>query len=68
MTMNDKSLKLLSRDVAHRKISGVCAGLAQYTSSPVWMWEAGFVVATFMGGIGVIAYIVLTIMMPLGES
>lgn len=69
MTVNDNSsLKLLSRDIAHKKISGVCAGLAKYTSTPVWMWEAGFIVASFMGGIGVVAYIALAILMPIGEE
>ena len=68
MTDNDKSLNQLSRDIAHRKISGVCAGFAKYTSTPLWVWEAGFIVAAFMGGIGVVAYIALTMLMPVETS
>lgn len=68
MIVDDRALKRLSRDLTHRKISGVCAGFAKYTATPVWLWEAGFVIATFFGGLGLIAYVALTVLMPVEEE
>lgn len=68
MIFNDKPSMTLSRDIAHRKISGVCAGFSRYTATPVWLWEVAFVIATFFGGLGLFAYIALTLFMPVDKS
>ena len=49
----------------HGVLTGVCAGLAYYTSIPVEIIRLAFVVATLMGfGGGILVYIALFLIMP----
>ena len=49
----------------HGVLTGVCAGLAYYTSIPVEIIRLAFVVATLMGfGGGILIYIALVLIMP----
>jgi phage shock protein PspC (stress-responsive transcriptional regulator) len=84
----DGQPRRLYRDLAHRKIAGVCAGLAQYFMvNPLWI-RLGFVAAVFfklllntmslrhiyfgnnleIGGLAVIAYVILWIVLPKRED
>ncbi len=56
----------LERSATNRAISGVCGGLAEYLQvDATWIRLLFVIVAVFTAGIGVLAYIVLLILMPL---
>jgi phage shock protein PspC (stress-responsive transcriptional regulator) len=63
--MNDepkfRDLKKSSVDI---KLAGVCGGFGEYTPLPSWMWRVIFLVSLFIGGLGLITYVVLWICMP----
>ncbi|WP_117234572.1 envelope stress response membrane protein PspC [Vibrio maerlii] len=54
----------LYRDVENRKLTGVCAGLANYFGIEVWLVRILFMSAALLGGLFlvVLAYIALTLM------
>jgi len=56
--------KKLYRDEFHKKIGGVCAGLAEYFTVDVNIVRVLFVLAFFLHGGGLIVYIVLWIALP----
>ena len=56
--------KRLVRSKTDRQISGVCAGLAQYFDIDPTIVRLIFVVASLMGGPGLLLYIVLAIVVP----
>lgn len=61
--------RLLRRRLDNRVIAGVCSGLADYFGIDPILVRLAFVVITFAGGAGVLAYIILWIVMtpaPLG--
>jgi len=63
--------RLLRRRLDNRVIAGVCSGLADYFGIDPILVRLAFVVITFAGGAGVLAYIILWIVMtpaPLGTS
>jgi phage shock protein C len=63
--------RLLRRRLDNRVIAGVCSGLADYFAIDPILVRLAFVVITFAGGAGVLAYIILWIVMtpaPLGTS
>jgi phage shock protein C len=47
-----------------KKLFGVCSGLANYLDLDPTIVRVGFVLAVVLGGVGVLAYIVLAIVMP----
>jgi phage shock protein C len=55
----------LERSNTNRVIAGVCGGIAEYLAVDATLVRVAFVVLAFFGGIGVLAYIVLLILMPL---
>ena len=55
----------LERSNANRVIAGVCGGIAEYLAVDPTLVRVVFVVLGFFGGIGLLAYIVLLILMPL---
>lgn len=56
----------LERSTANRVIGGVCGGIAEYLQVDVTLVRVFFVVATFLtAGLGLLAYIVLLVLMPL---
>ena len=57
--------KRLYRSRTNRIIWGVCGGLAEYFNLDPAIIRVIFVILTFMGGLGVIAYIVLAIVTPM---
>ena len=54
----------LTRDMSHKKIAGVCAGLARYLQVDPVLIRLIFLVLAISTGIGFIAYIVGWIIMP----
>src|ERR1041384_3557548 len=58
----------LMRDMQHKKIAGVCAGLANYFGVDAVLVRLIFLVLAFSTGIGFIAYIVAWIVMPKDTS
>ena len=54
----------LYRDEQHKKIGGVCAGLAEYFNVDVSLVRVLFLVAMFAGGGGFLAYVILWVVVP----
>lgn len=56
----------LERSTTNRVVGGVCGGIAEYLQVDVTLVRVFFVVATFLtAGLGLLAYIVLLVLMPL---
>ncbi|MCB0490933.1 MAG: PspC domain-containing protein [Cyclobacteriaceae bacterium] len=47
-----------------KKLFGVCSGLANYLDIDPTLMRALFVIAVLMAGTGILAYIVLSFIMP----
>jgi signal transduction histidine kinase/phage shock protein PspC (stress-responsive transcriptional regulator) len=59
----------LWRDPEHGLVAGVCAGLAERLGVDPLLLRAAFVAATAAGGVGVVAYAVLWLLLPaVGED
>jgi phage shock protein PspC (stress-responsive transcriptional regulator) len=56
-----KRLRLSRSD---RKIAGVCGGLGEFLDVDPVLFRAVFVVLTFVGGVGILFYIALWLVMP----
>ncbi|MCE5346172.1 MAG: PspC domain-containing protein [Bacteroidales bacterium] len=52
------------RDTDHRIIGGVCSGMGAYWNIEPWIVRIIFIVITMMGGLGVLVYIILYIVLP----
>ena len=52
------------RDPDHRMIGGVCAGMAVYWNMDPWIVRLIFVVITMLGGLGLLIYLILYIVLP----
>jgi len=59
------ALQQLKRSMTDRWIGGVCGGLAEMTNMPSWTWRILFVLSILLHGLGVLAYILLWIFIPL---
>ncbi len=60
--------KRLERDMANRKIAGVCAGLANYLNIDVTLIRIVLLTMVIAGGFGLIGYLIAWIAMPKGMS
>jgi phage shock protein PspC (stress-responsive transcriptional regulator) len=58
-------MKRLQRSDEDRKIAGVCAGLGEYFELDPVFFRLFFLFSILFGGLGVIAYLVLWILVPL---
>jgi len=58
----------LHRCLTDRVLAGVCGGIAEYLSVDPSLVRIAFVVATLWGGIGLLLYIVLAIILPAEDS
>jgi phage shock protein C len=56
--------KKLYRSAKDRMLGGVCAGLAQYFNIDPTLVRVLFVVILFLGGSGILAYIILWVVVP----
>lgn len=54
----------LYRNIKDGKIGGVCSGLADYFDLDVVLFRAIFLISLFMGGLGLLIYIVLWLITP----
>ena len=59
------ALNGLNRCVDDRWIGGVCGGLAKFTGMDTWLWRLLFSLTFLAGGIGLIIYLLLWILVPL---
>ena len=62
--IEDRKFRDLKKSAVDVKIAGVCGGFGEYTPLPSWMWRVIFLVSLFIGGLGLITYIILWICMP----
>jgi phage shock protein PspC (stress-responsive transcriptional regulator) len=59
-----RSLQYLRRSTRDPVLGGVCAGLAESTSLPAWLWRTLFVLLTISAGVGIVLYLVLWALVP----
>jgi phage shock protein PspC (stress-responsive transcriptional regulator) len=59
-----RSLQYLRRSSRDPVIGGVCAGLAESTSLPAWLWRTLFVMLAITVGVGIVLYLVLWALVP----
>ena len=52
------------RDPDHRIIGGVCAGMGAYWDLDPWIMRAIFIALIFAGGLGILVYLILYIVLP----
>ncbi|AKD05285.1 PspC domain-containing protein [Pontibacter korlensis] len=60
----ENKVRKLFRDPDDKKLAGVCSGIAKYFGVDVAVIRLLFLVSIFLGGFGILAYIVLWIAMP----
>ena len=58
-------MKKLYRLSGDRKIAGVCAGLGEHFDIDPVIIRLFFLVSVFFGGLGVLAYVIMWILVPL---
>lgn len=61
-------MRRLYRSGEERKIAGVCAGLGEYFDLDPVFFRLFFLFSILFGGIGVIAYVMLWVLVPLREG
>lgn len=54
-----------TRSSDDRWLAGVCGGLAEHTGVPSWVFRLAFVTTTLLGGLGLIAYALMWVFVPL---
>jgi len=59
--------KKLTKSRVDRKVAGVCGGIAEFFEIDVTVIRILWIIFTFMGGSGLLAYIVCALVMPEGE-
>ena len=47
----------MERPASGRVLAGVAAAIAEHTNTQTWLVRLGFVIATFFGGFGILAYL-----------
>ena len=57
-------MRKLTKSNSNRVISGVCGGLAEFSGIDVTLVRVGWVLFTFFGGSGIIAYIICALLIP----
>jgi phage shock protein C len=60
--------KRLMRSSRDKKIAGVCAGLAEYFDLDPTIIRVVWLLAIFLGGTGVLAYLILWIVLPVAPA
>ena len=59
--------KKLTKSRTNRKLAGVCGGIAKFFDVDVTVIRILWVLATFLGGSGLLAYIICALLMPEGD-
>jgi phage shock protein PspC (stress-responsive transcriptional regulator) len=57
----------LRRSGTEKMAGGVCGGLAEYSGIDPLLWRVGFVALTVLGGSGLLIYLMLWVLMPMGD-
>ena len=57
----------LRRSGTEKMAGGVCGGLAEYSGIDALLWRVGFVALTVLGGSGLLIYLMLWVLMPMGD-
>jgi phage shock protein PspC (stress-responsive transcriptional regulator) len=60
-----ETLKRMGRSDNDQMLGGVCAGIAETTETPPWLWRAGALLSLVFYGTGIPIYVVLWLVMPL---
>jgi signal transduction histidine kinase/phage shock protein PspC (stress-responsive transcriptional regulator) len=55
----------VTRSESDRWIGGVAGGLAEHFSAPAWIFRAAFILTSLAGGVGVVAYALMWVFLPL---
>ena len=63
-----RNLREMRKSAQDKKIAGICGGFGEYTPLPSWLWRVIFLTSLFVGGVGLIAYIILWICMPSAKT
>jgi phage shock protein C len=53
------------RSITDKWFGGVCGGLAKLTTIPAWSWRILFLLTVLLHGIGLLAYVLLWIFVPI---
>jgi phage shock protein PspC (stress-responsive transcriptional regulator) len=61
-------VKKLYRLTGDLKIAGVCAGLGEYFEIDPLVFRLLFLLSVFFGGLGVLAYVIMWIMVPVRDG
>jgi len=61
---NSNGSKRLVRRLDGRMVAGVCSGIADYFGVDVNLVRLGFIVTTFIGFIGILAYLAAWVILP----
>jgi phage shock protein PspC (stress-responsive transcriptional regulator) len=61
-------LHQLQRSPSDRWLGGVCGGFASLTQIPSWAWRIFFILTALLHGLGVVAYLLLWIFIPLKRT
>ena len=64
----ERATARLHRSATDRMCFGVCGGIAEYVAVDPALVRVAFVVATLWGGIGLLLYIVLAVILPVDEN
>lgn len=67
MEQTDQPRRVL-RSRSDRWVAGVCGGLAEHVGAPSWAVRLVFLVAAMAGGIGVVAYALMWVFLPLDPA
>lgn len=62
------ALNGLRRSPDDRWIGGVCGGLALFSGLDGWIWRLVFVLSLLLGGLGLVIYLLLWLLVPLDST
>lgn len=60
--------KRLFRDFNNKVFAGVCGGLGNYFDMDPVIWRVIFLLSIFFGGLGLITYLILWLVVPYGNQ
>ncbi len=66
--MSDQQPRRLKRSSADRMLSGVCGGLGSYFSVDPLILRIAFAVSVFFGGLGIVLYLAMTVLVPVDDA
>ena len=64
----ERRFRDLKKSYIDTKLAGVCGGFGEYTPLPSWLWRVIFLASLFIGGLGLISYILLWVCMPAANA